>query len=88
MNALLRIKIEKNIPIDQDMKDAIAKLRLHINSGNFVKLLELNSFKNYCKLLFADTYGTQTCMMNQYIKGVSSMLALIFAVREKNLSYT
>ena len=88
MNALLRIKIEKNIPIDQDMKDAIAKLRLHINSDNLDKLLELNSFKNYCKLLFEDTYGTQTCMMNQCIKGVSSMLALIFAVREKNLSCT
>ena len=88
MNVLLRIKIERNIQIDQDMKDAIANLRLHIKSDNLDKLLELNSFKNYNKLLFADTSGTQACMMKQYIKDVSSMLALIFVVREKKLSCT
>ena len=54
-----------------------------INSYNLDKFVELNSFKNHCKLLFADTSYTQTCMMNQYIKDVSSMLALIFAVQEK-----
>ena len=80
VNALLRIKIEENMPINQDMKDAIANLRLHINSDNLGKLLELSSFKNYCKLLFADTSCTQVFMMDQYIKDVSSMLVLIFAV--------
>ena len=34
-------------------------------------------------MLFADTSGTQTRMMNQYIKDVSSTLALIFTVREQ-----
>ena len=82
LNALLRIKIERNMPIDQDMKDAIVNLRLHISSDNPDKLLEIIFFKNYCKSLFPDTSGTQACMMNQYIKDVSSILALIFAVRE------
>ena len=70
MNPLLRIKIERNIQINQDMKDAIANLRLHIKLDNLDKLLELNSFKNNNKSLFADTSGTQACMMNQYIKDV------------------
>ena len=83
MNALSRIKIERNMPIDQDMKDIIASLRLHINSDNLDNLLDLNSFKNYCKSLFADTSATQACVMNHYIKDVSYILALIFAVREK-----
>ena len=39
------------------MKDAIANLRLHIHSDNLDRLLELNYFKNYRKLLFADTSG-------------------------------
>ena len=73
------------MPIDQDMEDAIANLGFHINSGNLDKLLELNSFKNYCKSLFSNTSGTQSSMMNQYIKDVSSMVALIFAVREKKI---
>ena len=67
------------------MKDAIANLRLHINSDNLDKILELISFKNYCKMLFADRSGTQPCLMNKYIKNVSSMLALIFAVEEKRI---
>ena len=41
LNALLRIKIERNMPIDQDMKDAIANLRLNISSDNLDKLLEI-----------------------------------------------
>ena len=61
MNALLRIKTEKNIPIDQDMKDAIAKLRLHINVDNLDKLLELNSFKNYCN------YCLQIHMVHRHV---------------------
>ena len=73
------------MPIDQDMEDAIANLGFHISSGNLDKLLELNSFKNYCKSLFSNTSGTQSSMMNQYIKDVSSMVALIFAVREKKI---
>ena len=43
----------------------------------------LNSFKDFCKLLFTDISGTQVSLMNQYIKDVSSMLALTFAVREQ-----
>ena len=66
----------------EDMKDAIANKRLNINSDNLDNLLELNSFKSYCKMLFADTSGTQACMINHYIKNVSSMLALISAERE------
>ena len=34
-------------------------------------------------MLFADTSCTQACMMNQYIKDVSSMLALISTLREQ-----
>ena len=86
MNALLRIKIERNMPVDQDMKDAIANLRLNIDSDNLNKLLELNSFKDYRKM-FTDISGTQACMINQYISKsvyLSSVLALIFAVREEN----
>ena len=40
------------MPVDQDMKDAIANLRLHINSDDADKLLELNYFQNYCKMMF------------------------------------
>ena len=58
-------------------------MRLHINSDDLDKLLELNYFKNYHKTLFADTSGKQACMMNQYIKDVSSMLGLILTVREQ-----
>ena len=86
MDVLLRIKIERNVPVDQDMKDAIANLRLDINSDNLDKLLQLNSFKDYCKMLLSDTSGAQACLMNQYIKDVSSMLALIFPVQEKKFS--
>ena len=53
--------------VDQDMKDVIADLRLDIDSNNLDKLLELNFFKDCCKMLFTDTSGTQACMMNQYI---------------------
>ena len=73
MNSLLRVEIERNVPINQGMKDATANLRLHINSDNLDKLLELISFKNYCKMLFADTSGTQPYLMNKYIKNVSSI---------------
>ena len=38
-------------------------------------------------MLFADTSGTQACMMNQYIKDVSSTLALIFTVREQKFEF-
>ena len=58
-------------------------MRLHINSDDLDKLLELNYFKSYHKILSADTSGTQACMMNQYIKNLSSLLALIFTVREQ-----
>ena len=58
------------MPVDQDMKDAITNSSFHMNSDNLDKLLELNSVKNYCKMLFADTSGAQVCMMNQYIKDV------------------
>ena len=44
MNAFLRIKIERNMQINQDMKDVIVNLRLHINSENLDKLLELKLF--------------------------------------------
>ena len=44
MNAFLRIKIERNMQINQDMKDIIVKLRLHVNSENLDKLLELKLF--------------------------------------------
>ena len=38
MNTLLRIKIERNMPVDHDMKDAIADLKLDLNSDNLDKL--------------------------------------------------
>ena len=44
MNAFLRIKIERNMQINQDMKDIIVNLRLHVNSENLDKLLELKLF--------------------------------------------
>ena len=68
--------------VDEDMKGVIENWRYHINSDNFDKLLVLNFFKNYCKMLFADTSGTQAYIINQCIKDVSSMLPLIFTVRE------
>lgn len=88
MNALLRIKAEKNMPINHDMKDAIANFRVHIKSDNLDKLLGLNPFENYYKMLFPDTSSTQACMMHQYIKDVSSMIVLIFAVQDQKLSCT
>lgn len=47
------------MPFDQDMKDAIANLRLGTGSDNLNKLLELNSFKHYLKMLFTDISGTK-----------------------------
>ena len=76
------------MPINHDMKDAIANFRLHVKSDNLDKLLELNPFENYCKMLFANASSTQACMMNQYIKDVSSTIVLIFAVQEQKLSCT
>ena len=35
--------------------------------------------------MFPDTSDTQACMINQYIRDVSYMPALIFAVREKKI---
>lgn len=84
MNAFLRIKIQRSMPVDQDMKDFIANLRFDVNSDNLGELLELNFFNDYCKMLFTDTWGTQTYMINQYIKDASSMITIIFEVYEIN----
>ena len=46
------------MPINHDMKDAIANFRLHMKSDNLDKLLELNPFENYCKMLFANASST------------------------------
>ena len=59
MNVFLRTNIGRNMPFDQDMKDAIANLRLGTGSDNLNKLLELNSFKHYLKMLFTDISGTK-----------------------------
>ena len=72
------------MPVEQDMNKAITSLRLSIDLDNLNKLLQSDSFKGYCKMLFSDTSDTQACIMNQYIKDVSSMLALIFAGQEVN----
>ena len=50
--------------VNQDMKNVIASLGLDTSSDNLDKHPELNSFKDYCKMLFTDTSGTQSCMMN------------------------
>ena len=83
INGLLRVKIERNMPVDQEIKDAFANLRVDINSDNLDKLLELNFFKDDCNMLFTDTSRTKAYMRNRYIKDVLSMLALIFAEQEK-----
>ena len=54
------------------MKEAIVNLRLNIDSDNLNKVLELNSFKDYPKMLFTDISGTQGYIVNEYIKDVSS----------------
>lgn len=84
MNTFSRIKIQRNMPVDQHMKDVIANLRFDVNSHNLDELFELNFFNDYCKMLFTDTLGAQTFMMNQYIKDASSVLALIFEVYGNN----
>ena len=84
MNTFLRIKIQRNMPVDQHMKDVIANLRFDVNSHNLDELFELNFFNDYCKMLFTDTWGAQTFMMNRYIKDASSVLALIFEVYGNN----
>ena len=84
MNTFLRIKIQRNMPVDQHMKDVIANLRFDVNSHNLDELFELNFFNDYCKMLFTDTWGAQTFMMNQYIKDASSVLALIIEVYGNN----
>ena len=43
------------MPVDQDMKDAIAKFGLHVDSDNLDKLLELNAFiiiVKYCLQIY------------------------------------
>lgn len=72
------------MPVDQHMKDVIANLRFDVNSHNLDELFELNFFNDYCKMLFTDTWGAQTFMMNRYIKDASSVLALIFEVYGNN----
>lgn len=84
MNTFLRIKIQRNMPVDQHMKDVIANLRFDVNSHNLDELFELNFFNDYCKMLFTDTWGAQAFMMNRYIKDASSVLALIFEVYGNN----
>ena len=84
MNTFLRIKIQRNMPVDQHMKDVIANLRFDVNSHNLDELFELNFFNDYYKMLFTDTWGAQTFMMNRYIKDASSVLALIFEVYGNN----
>ena len=85
INGLLRVKIERNMPVNQEIKDAFANLRVDINSDNLDKLLELNFFKDDCNMLFTDTSRTKAYMRNRYIKDVLSMLALIFAEQEKKI---
>ena len=43
------------MPVDQDMKDAIAKFGLHVDSDNLDKLLQLNAFiiiVKYCLQIY------------------------------------
>ena len=82
-NSLMRCKIDKHLPMNMDIKRAIADLRLETNASNLDKLLQLDPFQQYCKDIMVTPSGTQAQMMLQYVKDVSCMLALIFSVREK-----
>ena len=84
-NALMRCKIDRHLPVEESMKKAIANLRLKTNASNLQVLFQLDVFQEFCQGLLVGSSGTQSQMMLQYIKDVSGMLALIYAVREKSI---
>ena len=84
-NALLRNKIERKLPKDENMKQLISNLRYNTNPENPESLVKLDSFKTYCSDLLASEKGTRSQIMTQYITDVSVLLALVSAVREKSI---
>ena len=52
-NALLRNKIERKLPKDENMKQLIPNLRYNTNPENLESLVKLDSFKTYCSDLLA-----------------------------------
>ena len=80
-NVLLRNKIERKLPKDENMKQLISNLRYNTNPENLESLVKLDSFKTYCSDLLASEKDTQS----QYITDVSVLLALVSAVREKSV---
>ena len=67
------------------MKTLISNLRYNPNSKDLDTLLNLDSFKTYCNDLLVSNNGTQCQIMIQYIKDVSSQLALVSAVGENSI---
>ena len=84
-NALLRNKIERKLPKDENMKQLISNLRYNTNPENLESLVKLDSFKTYWSDLLASGKGTRSQIMTQYITDVSVLLALVSAVREKSI---
>ena len=85
VNALLRCKIMKNLPVDNDIISLISKIRCNPNPETLQALLNHVPFKEYCTNLLVSKSGTQCQMMTHYVQDVSLLLALISAVREKTI---
>ena len=84
--ALVRWRLKSIAPNDEELKNSIGKLRAETNGKNLSTLMELESFKVLCKdLLCVPGEGTQSKMMLEYMRDVSKMLALVYAVREKSI---
>ena len=65
--------------------EGIAALRLETTTETLENLIQLDIFKNYCEALLKVGGGTQARMIIKYIKDVSKMLSLIYAMRENSI---
>ena len=83
--ALMRWKILQNRPLDVELIVSIANLRLETTANTLEALIEMESSQLYCINMCSTKDGTQCRMMIEYLKDVSKLLALIYAVRERSI---
>ena len=65
--------------------EGIAALRLETTTETLENLIQLDIFKNYYEALLKVDGRTQARMIIEYVKDVSKMLSLIYAVTENSI---
>ena len=73
---LMRWKILQNRPLDVELIESIANLRLETTANNLEALIEMESSQLYCINMCSTKDGTQCRMMIEYLKDVSKLLAI------------